>query len=152
MFVPRDFEPPPHLRATAPSGQVFRLEPLGIEHNARDHRAWTSSIDHIRGSPGFAGRAWPHPMTLDENAGDLAAHAADFTARRGFTYTVLDEEDDVIGCVYIYPDEDGIDEAHVRSWVRADRAALDTVLRRTVASWLRAAWPFSTVRYDGVDP
>ena len=28
-------------------------------------------------------------------------------ARRGFTYTVLDADDDVIGWVYIYADEDG---------------------------------------------
>lgn len=150
MFVPEDFEPPRCLQATAPAGDVFRLEPLGVEHNERDHRAWTSSIDHIRASPGFAGRAWPHPMTLEENAGDLTAHAEDFAARRGFTYTVLDEADDVIGCVYIYPDDDGVCGARVRSWVRADRAALDAVLRRTVADWLRAVWPFTTVNYDGV--
>lgn len=151
MFVPDDFEPPTSLTAAAPTGETFRLEPLGVEHNERDHGAWTSSIDHIRSSPGFAGRHWPHTMTLEENAGDLAAHAEDFAARRGFTYTVLDAHADVIGCVYIYPDDEGVHDAHVRSWVRVDRAALDPVLRRTVADWLRAAWPFATVRYDGVD-
>jgi hypothetical protein len=144
VFVPEDFEPPRSL-----TGEAFRLEPLGVEHNERDYRAWTSSIDHIRTSPGFERRDWPHPMTLDENAGDLAAHAEDFAARRGFTYTVLDGDDDVIGCVYIYPD-DGAHDAHVRSWVRADRAEHDAALRTAVAEWLRSAWPFATVRYDGV--
>lgn len=150
MFVPDDFEPPTSLTGTSATGEVFRLEPLGVGHNDRDHRAWTSSIDHIRSSPGFAGRRWPHPMTLDENASDLAAHAEDFAARRGFTYTVLDGDDDVIGCVYIYPDDEGGGGAHVSSWVRADRAELDAVLRTCVADWLRTAWPFDVVTYDGV--
>lgn len=149
MFVPDDFEPPRSLVASAADG-VFRLEPLGLEHNERDHRAWTSSIEHIRSSPGFAGRRWPHMMTLTENAGDLAAHAEDFAARRGFTYTVLDADDEVIGCVYIYPDDDAHD-AHVRSWVRADRSELDLVIRTTVAEWLHAAWPFADIRYEGVE-
>jgi hypothetical protein len=132
------------------SGEDFRLEPLGLEHNERDYRAWTSSIDHIRNSPGFAEWQWPHTMTLAENASDLVAHAEDFVARRGFTYTVLDADDDVIGCVYIYPDDDGARDAHVRSWVRADHADLDAVLRTTVAEWLRSAWPFTEIRYEGV--
>jgi len=83
VFVPDDFEPPTALAGTRSTGEAFRLEPLGPEHNERDHRAWMSSIEHIRSSPGFAGRRWPHEMTLDENAGDLVAHAEDFSARRG---------------------------------------------------------------------
>jgi hypothetical protein len=150
MFVPDDFEAPRSLVSKSASGEDFRLEPLGLEHNERDYRAWTSSIEHIRNSPGFAGWQWPHTMTLAENASDLVAHAQDFVARRGFTYTVLDAEDDVIGCVYIYPDNDGAQDAHVRSWVRADHAELDAVLRATVAEWLRAAWPFAAIRYEGV--
>jgi hypothetical protein len=42
-------------------------------------------------------------MSLDENLRDLRRHADDFQRRVGFTYTVLDDEDRVIGCVYIYP-------------------------------------------------
>ena len=42
-------------------------------------------------------------MTLDQNMADLIRHDKDFQARRGFTYTVLDQDDDVVGCVYIYP-------------------------------------------------
>ena len=149
MFIPDDVEPPRSLLITPTSGGSLRLEPLGPEHNERDHRAWTSSIDHIRDSPGFAGRRWPQMMSLTENARDLARHAEDFTERRGFTYTVLDEDDDVVGCVYIYPDDGGTEDAHVLSWVRADRAQLDGVLRTAIANWLRADWPFNTFRYEG---
>lgn len=144
-FVPAGFEPP-----RPPETDAFRLEPLGVEHNEADHRAWMSSIDHIRSTPGFEGRRWPVEMSLEENADDLQAHREDFLAGRGFTYTVLAPDDDVIGCVYIYPSDDGSSEAHVRSWVRADRTELDLPVRKTVAAWLRDDWPFEEVRYAAV--
>ena len=150
MFVRDDFEPPSSLVGRSASGEVFRLEPLGLEHNEQDYRAWTSSIDHIRGTPGFTQGGWPHTMTLAENADDMVMHAEHFATRQGFTYTVLDGNGDVIGCVYIYPDDDGVHDAHVRSWVRADRAELDAVVRATVAEWLRTSWPFDAIRYEGV--
>ena len=105
-------------------------------------------MDHIGATPGFAGRSWPHPMTLAENLGDLERHAADFVARTGFTYTVLALGDDaVIGCVYIYPSDDPAHDASVRSWVRAADAPLDRVLHEVVGEWLAAAWPFKRVAY-----
>jgi hypothetical protein len=148
MFVPDDFDPPATLTFMSAAGQAACLVPLGVEHNERDHRAWMSSIDHIRASPGFAGRDWPYEMSLADNADDLLAHADDFAAGRGFTYTVLDG-DDVIGCVYIYPDDEGAHDVHVRSWVRADRADLDGALRVAVLRWLHAEWPFTDIRYAG---
>jgi hypothetical protein len=125
------------------------LVPLGREHNARDHAAWSSSIDHIRATPGFASWSWPEPMTLDENLADLDAHARDFAAGEGFAYAVLDPAtDDVIGCVYVYPDADGRADASVRSWVRASSSELDVPLWRAVSDWLASdAWPFARVAY-----
>jgi hypothetical protein len=143
-FVPDAFDPPRGL-----ADPRFVLEPLGPQHNERDHAAWTSSIEHIRATPGFGDRSWPHPMTLEENRADLAHHQRDFADRTGFTYTVLDPaDDDVIGCLYIYPLYDG-PGARVRSWVRADRAELDEPLADVIAGWLRTAWPFANVRYLG---
>jgi hypothetical protein len=146
-FVPDDFEVPRSL-----AGEGFRLEPLGPEHNEGDYRAWTSSIAHIRATPGFEGRSWPTPdMTLAENLGDLERHATDFAGRSGFTYTVRAAgSDEIIGCVYIYPDASGASGASgadVRSWVSADHAALDVALYQAVSAWLRSAWPFTAVRY-----
>ena len=151
MFVPDDFDPPATPTRVSAAGRAFRLTPLGVEHNERDHGAWMSSIDHIRATPGFAGRDWPHEMSLADNADDLVAHADDFEARHGFTYTVLDRDDDVIGCVYIYPDDEGVHDVHVRSWVRADRADLDGPLRMAVLRWMRTDWPFADIRYAGVE-
>jgi hypothetical protein len=140
-FVAADFEPPAGL--DHPS---FRLRPLGPEHNASDYAAWTSSMAHVAATPGFTDSGWPHEMTLEANRADLERHAADFRARTGFTYTVLAPYgDEVIGCVYIYPDPEGGD-AHVTSWVRAADAALDRELYRAVADWLQRDWPFANVR------
>ena len=142
-FVPPDFEPPRELR----TGD-FRLEPRGADHNDRDFAAWTSSIDHIRATPGFAGRTWPHEMSLAENLGDLERHAADFAAREGFTFTVLDpRDDDVVGCVYIYPDDADPTVTTVRSWVRASHAYLDRPLHDALRAWLAEAWPFERIAY-----
>jgi hypothetical protein len=135
-FVPPDFQPPLGLDEPA-----FRLRPLGPEHNASDYAAWTSSMAHIAATPGFD-RGWPHLMTLDENRADLERHADDFAARRGFTYTVLAaDRDEVIGCVYIYPDPT-LGGAHLACWVRAVDADLDGTLHETVRAWLAADWPF----------
>jgi hypothetical protein len=125
----------------------LHLVPLGPEHNGADHAAWSSSIDHIRATPGFPDGSWPRPMSLAENLQDLERHAEDFRSRRGFTYTVLDGEGDVIGCVYIYPSKDEAIDAEVQSWVRADRSDLDRPLYEAVGAWLREDWPFDAVAY-----
>ena len=143
-FVPTDFDPP-----TGFTAGESRLEPLGPEHNERDYAAWTSSMEHIRRSPGFAEGNWPHEMSLDENRSDLERHARDFVDRTGFTFTVLDASDDVIGCVYVYPARDGVHDAKVLSWVRESEAALDDSFRRAIADWLTSeAWPFERPLYE----
>src|SRR5262245_59609035 len=52
-----------------------------------------------------SGGGWPREgFTLAENLADLERHEADFQARRGFTYTVLNlDQAQCLGCVYIYP-------------------------------------------------
>jgi hypothetical protein len=143
-FVPADFDVPRELVTPR-----FRLEPLGPEHNAPDYAAWTSSIDHIRKTPGFVGSSWPpvDGMSLDGNLGDLQRHADDFAGRRGFTYTVIETDGDVIGCLYIYPSRKNRGATDVRSWVRADRAELDVELYEAVSGWLAERWPFRNVDY-----
>jgi hypothetical protein len=149
-LVPDDVDVPSEL-VTAD----FRLVPLGPCHNASDHAAWTSSINHIRATPGFEGRSWPPEggMSLAQNLADLENHATEFAERVAFTYTVLaPTTGEVIGCVYLKPPHEkpphgqGVD-VEVLSWVRADRAHLDTPLYRAVRTWLDTAWPFTAVEY-----
>ena len=151
LFVPAGFAVPGGLTA----GDM-RLEPLGPRHNAADYAAWTASTGHIQATPGFPWGNWPHEMSLAENLRDLERHARDFAERRGFTYTVLSTATgEVIGCVYIYPPRGGDQDrpgaggrhAVVRSWVRADQAALDPALYHAVRTWLDRDWPFDSVEY-----
>lgn len=143
QFVPIDFEPPTSLVTDR-----FRLEPLGPQHNEADLAAWTTSIEHIRATPGYPDGRWPplDGMTLEQNLGDLRRHADDFRRRVGFTFTVLDPTDgDVIGCVYLYPAPADAWDVTVQSWVRADRSELDEPLADAVASWLAEEWPWERV-------
>jgi RimJ/RimL family protein N-acetyltransferase len=142
-FVPSEFVPPSTLET-----EQFRLEPLGPQHNERDYDAWSSSVEHIRATPGWEKSSWPDDRGLPENLRDLQRHADDFEHRTGFTYTVLDPvTGDVIGCVYIYPDKSGQHDAKVLSWVRASCAELDIPLWRAVSDWLEAGWPFERPAY-----
>lgn len=154
--------PPP------PTDPRFALEPLGPQHNERDHVAWMSSIEHIHATPGFSRAqlgddSWPVAMTLDQNLDDLQRHADEFAAGQAYVFSVIDPStDDVIGCVYIDPDTDldtDTDDdptadvpdatAMVTSWVRVDRAELDEPLAAAVAAWLHRAGVFRSVRWPG---
>lgn len=146
-FVPPSFEVP---LGFAWSG--FHLEPLGERHNDRDHAAWMSSIDHIRSTPGFSLEEkpdWPVAMTLEANLKDLVRHAKDFEERRGFTFSILDR-DEVIGCIYIYPDRRSNHDAVVTSWVHEGRAEADGEVRQALSTWIDEAWPFSNAYYAGL--
>jgi hypothetical protein len=148
-LVPDDFVVPLELRTTH-----FWLEPLGPQHNAADHAAWMSSIKHIQSTPGFAGHGWPtdEGFSAEENLGDLVQHADEFERRVAFAYTVLRPatEPDVIGCLYLNPSNpERPGSVDVRSWVRADVAELDGVLRQSVREWLARSWPFDEVTYAG---
>ena len=145
-FVPAEFDPPTELVT-----ERFVLRPLGPQHNEADFEAWTSSMDHIRATPGWPDGRWPHEMTPAENLADLERHQRDFEQRKGFTFTVLDPASGgVIGCVYIYPSTQPEHDADVRSWVRASHAELDRPLRSAVADWLAREWPFQRVDMPGL--
>jgi hypothetical protein len=143
-FVAAGFDPPTGLAV----GE-FRLEPLGPQHNESDYAAWTSSMEHIRSLPGYPDGRWPREMSLDDNRADLERHARDFVDRKGFTYTVLNSRDEVVGCLYVYPADDGMHDADVRSWLRASEAQHDDAFRRAISDWLMSdAWPFERPLYE----
>ena len=148
MFEPADFNAPIVHRLAG-----VRLERLEELHNERDHAAWMVSIEHIKATPGFSKGdwgtdEWPRTMTLAENLADLVDHHREFDERIGFAYSVMRDED-VIGCVYIEPDETHEAEVKVRSWVVADDADLDAPLAVAVKRWILEKWPVITVRYVG---
>ena len=127
----------------------LRLELLGPRHNEADHAAWTSSIAHIRSTPGFD-RGWPPPagMTLAENRADLESHARRSARRVDFAYSVIEiATEAVVGCVYLKPSPTAEGEVVAASWVCAARAELDKPLTEVVGTWLREVWPFEVVHY-----
>ena len=161
-FVPDDFDVPAMV-----DGPGFRLEPLGPEHNERDHTAWMGNMAFIHTLPGFrpGERTWPVPMTLEENLGDMEMHARHFRDRVGFTWSILGAGSsqagdvrrgqalEVVGCLYVYPPSDeqraAGHDAEVRSWVVESRADLDPPFRAWVAAWLADGWPFRNPFHHG---
>ena len=66
-LVPADFAVPNGLAT-----ELFVLEPLDLKHNESDYAAWTSSVEHIKGTPGFGGRTWLDlDLSLADNAADI---------------------------------------------------------------------------------
>jgi hypothetical protein len=155
-FYPADAPIPEELRS-----EELHLRPLGPADNDFDYEAVMATQEtlRLRGSG-----EWPRPgFTPEENLADLEGHAADFLARSGFTYTVLDPGGTrCLGCVYLYPLADalhrqgaddetvarvGDHEAAAWFWLRPDAVAAD-LDRRLVAAllpWLRDDFAFARV-------
>ena len=146
-FYPDETPVPAELRA-----DEFLLRPLRAADVDLDFEAVMATQEVLRRG---SGGKWPRPdFTLEENLADLQGHEADFHARRGFTYTVMDPtETRCLGCVYAYPledDGDGRDRDHeavVWFWVRPDGVADDLDRRLLVAliAWLRDDFAFARV-------
>jgi len=145
LFVPEDFAVPDGL-----SADRFRLEPRGPQHNEADYAAWMTSIDHIRATPGFPDQSWPQEMTLQEICVTWNGTRKTSPSAAASPIPVLEAgTGGVIGCVYIYPARGGPGRrrAAVSSWVRADRAELDTAVYDAVLTWLERDWPFDALEY-----
>ena len=102
-FYPDDAPVPTSL-----CSHQYLLRPLRAAGVDLDYEAVMASQEALRRG---SGGQWPSPgFTLEENLADLQGHEADFHARRGFTYTVMDPtETRCLGCVYAYPPEDDED-------------------------------------------
>lgn len=126
-FYPADAPIPDELRADA-----FVLRPLRAVDNPLDYEAVMATQERLRL---VSGGDWSRPgFTPEENRADLEGHEADFHARRGFTYTVLDPAGArCLGCVYVYP------LARVLSGAGADDEAITR--RRRGSGCDRRAWP-----------
>jgi hypothetical protein len=147
-FYPADAPVPTELRTAE-----FLLRPLRATDVDLDYEAVMAAQEDLRR---ISGGTWPRPdFTRAENLADLQQHEADFRARRGFTYTVMNPaETRCLGCVYAYPPKDdsgsesaGDFAAEVWFWVRPDGVAADLERRllAAVAPWLRDEFAFARV-------
>lgn len=154
-FYQEDARVPAGLRT-----DEFVLRMLAATDVDLDYDAVMASRDmlHLR-----SGGSWPREgFTLAENLSDLQGHEADFHARRGFTYTIMNpDETQCLGCLYIYPlgsilRRIGVDAAEAANaasddaaeasfWVRQERVAddLDKRVLAALLPWLRRDFAFS---------
>jgi hypothetical protein len=122
--------PPRTIGSPAQSGRPCRLD---VQHRAHTLHARlsrrqlaTAQRHDARGKP-----LRPSPPRRGLHSG------------AGYTFTVLNPGDnDVIGCVYLYPSPSEEWDVKVQSWVRADRSSLDLPLADAVARWLATDWPW----------
>ena len=147
-IVPKDFIVPEKLETP-----VFILKPLTITHLIKDFDAVMSSVEHLQGSMDSNDK-WPLGLTIEENLIDIGWHQREFTLRHSFTYTVLSkDEEECLGCCYIYPANDPNYDVQVFYWIRVKYldSGLEDRLGKVIRSWLKKDWPFSKLIFPGRD-
>lgn len=144
-FVPNDFVVPVQLLDSA-----FLLRRIRQSDARLDHEAVMSSAAQLRVQ---FNDGWPaDDFTVTENQEQLAIHEKQFADRVAFVYTILrPDESQVLGCVYIVPDESGECDASLQYWVRTSEVGgeLPQRVRKTLEDWLKTHWPFESARIEG---
>lgn len=139
--------------------EAFVLRPITAADAQRDHAAVMETRDELRL---WEQSAWPEDdFTVEANRADLIDLERRHTEHRAFTYTVLAPvEDEVWGCVYVFPitatfltkatvrpvAEDRWEDvdAVVYFWLRSSRAALAPELLSALRAWFPGEWAFET--------
>ena len=146
-FVPADFEVPRLLETVD-----FRIRPLTVHDLVKDYDAVMTSRQHLRGVFGPES-SWPQDtLSLTGNLVDLGWHQNEFQMRSSFTYAVMSpNEEQELGCVYLFPSSKSGYDAVVYYWVRSSayEGGLESALGQVLNDWLREAWPFKSVAFPG---
>jgi hypothetical protein len=144
-IVPDDFKVPMRVET-----ENLIIRPITVADAAKDYEAVMESIEIIHKS--FLNNSWPKKdFSLEQNKKDLLEKENRFERKTSFTYTVLNlDESKVLGCIYINEGIGGPDAA-VFMWVRQSEyeKGLDSLLEKTVRSWIKEKWPFTWVVYPG---
>lgn len=122
----------------------FRLRMLTVRDVDADFEAINERVDPDGTFKGARG------LTKEQNLIDLGWHQKEFQLRRSFAYTVVaPDELRVLGCFYLYPDDEA--DARAQLWVRRDawEDGLDPVLEAAVRAWVERDWPFTNVSWPG---
>lgn len=150
MFVSNDFSPPEKYEA-----DKFLLRTLTINDVVKDYDAVMSSVAHLRETKPFGPKGtWPTNLTFEQDLIDLGWHQKEFQKKNSFAYTVMTLDGETcLGCVYIYPSDNGHHDAKVILWVRENelKNSLDKHLFEVVKKWLNESWGFKNPGYPGRD-
>ncbi len=145
-LVPDNFEVPETLET-----MNYRLRMLTVNDVLKDYLAVISSQEQLVNlfnddSP------WPNGLTLEQNLIDLGWHQKEFQKRRSFAYTVVSLDDnEVLGCLYIYPSQNKEYCADIFLWYKESYIGepKDEELLNNVKDWVNNEWPFKKVNYVG---
>jgi hypothetical protein len=150
-LVPIDFEIPRSLLS-----ERFYLRMLTVNDVVKDYEAIMTSIEHLQKTMPFGpNHKWPtFDLTLEQNLIDLGWHQKEFQKRTSFAYTVMSlDENQCLGCVYIYPAFNSIFDAEIIMWVKQSEInnGFDEYLYETIKNWIKEKWPFKNPGYPGRD-
>jgi len=148
-LVPLDFKIPEVLETDR-----FRLRMLTVDDVIKDYDAVMTSIEHLQKTKPFGSKHnWPtKELTLEQDLIDLGWHQKEFQKRSSFAFTIMSlDEDECLGCLYIYPSFNPNYDAMIMMWVRQSEVlnGLDELLFSTVQKWIQDNWPFEKVAYPG---
>ena len=146
-FLPVDFRIPEVVE-----NQLFRIRMLTVNDVVKDYEAVMTNIDRIIGVFGPDSDWPPKDLILEQDLIDLGWHQKEFQRRSSFAYTVMTpDEDQCLGCVYIYPSGKEDIDAETYFWVSesAFKDGLEPILHNRIKIWLEKDWPFRGVVYPG---
>lgn len=149
LFISEDFKVPALLETDR-----LRLRMLTVNDVVKDYDAVMSSIEHLQTSQPFGpDHIWPtKDLTFEQDLIDLGWHQKEFQRRTSFAYTVMStDEQECLGCIYIYPSSNSQFDAEIVLWVRESEAksGLDEYLFEIVQQWIKKKWPFTKPGYPG---
>jgi hypothetical protein len=157
---PEPGDPVPHGLRT----EEFLLRPISAGDAERDHAAVMETREYLRL---WEQSAWPaDDFTVEANREDLVDLERRHAEHRAFTYTVIDpEEDQSLGCVYIFPttaaflarssvtalaDDTWADvDAVIFFWARKSRmeTGMDERLLTALRAWFHEDWNLRSTVY-----
>lgn len=129
----------------------LRLRPLTIHDAVKDYDAVMESEHRLRNVFRENG-TWPLGLTLEQDIIELGWHQTEFQMRTSFAYTAVSlDEQQVLGCMYIYPSNVPAYDVEISMWVRESQVScgLDEHLFETVQNWVTHSWPFNNPAYPG---
>ncbi|MES2299065.1 MAG: hypothetical protein V4582_18615 [Pseudomonadota bacterium] len=151
-FIPDAFDPPMSI-AHAP----FQLRVLAPALADLDYEAVVASTSRLKN---IFGNNWPGDhFTFARNMSDLGMHERDFSERKAFAYSMLDQSGTkYLGCIYIDPLALERDEqteryrAQVYFWLSCLHDELTSAQALSLLKrWFAQYWPFDEVIFPMFD-
>lgn len=151
LTLPEDYTPPVQL-----TYEDLIARPLTRSYLADDLAGVNSSIETIQKT---RGGSWPtEELTKNFDLLDLAWHEREFRDLTSLAYVVYTNQDDYVGCFYLYPigertpynDQTKHYDVDASWWVTHDmyEKGYYRKLQTALVNWLEGEFPFNNVCYS----